>query len=210
MTSDETHSEDDPQDDASEAPEALSDADDDIDQPADVAALQAEVDELKDRLLRAVADAENVRRRAEREKTDAAKYGIANFARDLLSVADNMQRALDALPEDEVEQAPDAVKGLVMGVRMTEKELMACFERNGVKRISPMGEKFDPNLHQAIAEAPGNGEPAGTALTVAQPGFVIADRVLRAAMVIVSSGAGAPQQQGEPDSEPGDNLDTTA
>jgi len=180
----------------------------------DIEALEAEVADLKDRLLRAVADGENIRRRAEKERADAAKYGIANFARDLLSVADNMQRALDALPDEAMEEAGEAVKGLVMGVRMTERELVACFERHGVRKISPAGEKFDPNVHQAIAEVPGSGEPAGVVVDVAQPGFVLEDRVLRAAMVTVSSGAGAqaPSDDAEPDPDaaPGGNIDTTA
>ncbi|MEL7029999.1 MAG: nucleotide exchange factor GrpE, partial [Pseudomonadota bacterium] len=172
---------------------------------------EAEIADLRDKLLRAVAETENLRRRAEREREDAAKYGIANFARDLLSVADNMQRALDAVPDEELDKAGEATKGLVMGVRMTEKELMACFERHGVKRISPAGEKFDPNIHQAIAEVPGSGEPAGVVVDVAQPGFVISDRVLRAAMVTVSSGAGASDAASpDQDASPGGNIDTTA
>ncbi|MEM6850516.1 MAG: nucleotide exchange factor GrpE [Pseudomonadota bacterium] len=194
------------------------------DAEARIDVLEAEAADLKDRLMRAVADAENLRRRTEREKSDTAKYAIANFARDLLSVADNMQRALDAMPEDELENASDAIKGLITGVRMTERELLSCFERNGVRRIAPAGEKFDPNVHQAIAEVPGNGEPAGVVVDVAQTGFVIADRVLRAAMVTVSSGAGARDggagggdaedgaaspETDEPQ-EPGGSIDTTA
>ncbi|MEM8986744.1 MAG: nucleotide exchange factor GrpE [Pseudomonadota bacterium] len=173
-----------------------------------IEALQAESAELKDRLLRTAAELDNVRRRAEKEKSDAARYGIANFAKDLVSVADNMERALAALPEEAAAEAGEAVKGLVTGVQMTERELLSCLERHGVKRIHPKGEKFDPNIHQAIAEVPGNGAPQGTVVDVAQTGFVIGERVLRAAMVTVSNGEGAPPAGG--DAPAGGHVDTTA
>lgn len=146
-------------------------------------ALRAQVGELNDRFLRLAAELENTRRRAEREKADAGRYAISNFARDLLNVADAFERALKAAPE----AGGEALSGFLTGMRMTERELLAALERHGVKRIDPKGEKFDPNLHQAVAQSPGDA-PAGFVLEVAQPGFVIGDRVLRAAAVIVSTG----------------------
>ncbi len=152
--------------------------------------LREELAALNDRVLRLAAELENTRRRAEREKADANRYAIAGFARDLLSVADNLERALDAAPEDD-ENASETVTSFVTGVRMTSRALESVLERHGVKKISPKGEKFDPNLHQAVAQAPAPGVPQGFVCEVAQPGFVIGDRVLRAAMVIVSNGEGA-------------------
>ena len=153
-----------------------------------IAALQDQVDQLNDRALRLAADLDNTRRRAEREKAEAAQYGIQKFARDLLGVADNFHRALDAAPADPADLDPASLEGLITGVRMTEKELLSVFERHGVRRIAPKGEKFDPNFHQAIAEAPDAETPAGHVSDVAQPGFALGDRVLRAAMVVVSKG----------------------
>jgi molecular chaperone GrpE len=153
--------------------------------------LEAQVEAEKERALRFAADLENTRRRAEREKGEAARYGITGFARDLLSVADNFARALELAPEDPAQMDADGFKGLINGMRMTEKELMTIFERHGIKRVSPAGEKFDPNIHQAIAQVPGNGEPKDHVVDVAAPGFTIGDRVIRAAMVTVSTGAGA-------------------
>lgn len=151
--------------------------------------LEHEMAGLKDRLLRMAADLENTRRRAAKEKTEAAQYGIANFARDLLSVADNFDRAVQTAPGPDTDLTPENVNGFLNGVKMTQKELLTVFERNGVVQISPAGEKFDPNMHQAIAQVPGNGVPKDHVVDVAQPGFMIGDRVLRAAMVTVSTGA---------------------
>lgn len=174
-------------------PETMDLDDEDLtDEPSSDAArieeLEREVAEAKDRMLRLAADLENTRRRAQREKTEAAQYGISNFARDLLSVADNFQRAIETLPAQEEEISAEGLANMINGVRMTEKELMSVFDRHGVKRLFPEGEKFDPNLHQAIAHVPGGGIPQGHVVNVAQPGFVLGERVLRAAMVTVSSG----------------------
>ena len=158
------------------------------DPQAIIAALQDEIAKLNDQRLRIAAELDNTRRRAEREKAEAAQYGIQKFARDLLGVADNFDRALQAAPAEGEEIDPAAVPGLIMGVRMTEKELLSVFERHGVRRLAPKGEKFDPNFHQAIAEAPDPETPSGHVSDVAQPGFAIGDRVLRAAMVVVSKG----------------------
>ncbi|MEM9810379.1 MAG: nucleotide exchange factor GrpE [Pseudomonadota bacterium] len=162
---------------------------------ARIAELQKEIEAEKERALRLAAELENTRRRADREKSEAAKYGISSFARDLLSVADNFARALELAPEDPAEMDKEGFKGLINGLRMTEKELITVFERNGIQRVEPKGEKFDPNIHQAIAQVPGNGEPKDHVVDVAAPGFVINDRVIRAAMVTVSTGANAKTEE---------------
>lgn len=153
-----------------------------------IAELTAELEEHKERTLRLAADLENTRRRAERERLDAAKYGIQKFAQDLLSVADNFSRALEVAPADPATVDAEALESFVNGIRMTERELLAVFERNGINKISPKGEKFDPNIHQAIAQVPGIGEPKDHVVDVAAPGFLIGDRVVRPAMVTVSTG----------------------
>ncbi len=153
--------------------------------PADVIqALNAENVELKDRLLRALAETENVRRRAQREREDGQKYAVANFAKDLLSAADNLRRALESLPESEVRD--EKTRSLLAGVAATERELLGVFERNGMRRIDPKGERFDHNFHQAIFETGNSGKPAGTIVEVLQPGYVLHDRLLRPAMVGVA------------------------
>lgn len=151
---------------------------------------EAELAETKDRLLRALAETENVRRRAERERADALKYGGASLARELLNVADNLRRALDSAPADQA--ADERTRTLVQGVAATERELLAAFERNGIRRIDPAGERFDHNLHQAIFEVENTGQPPGTVVQVLQPGYVMHDRLLRPAMVGVAKGEGKP------------------
>lgn len=170
----------------------------------------AEIAALKDQLLRVAADLENTRRRAEREKIDTSRYAIANFAHDLLSVADNFERALTISDTNTAEQAAETLTTLLAGLRMTEKELQSAFERHGVKRIHPKGEKFDPNIHQAVANQPSNDVPKGHIVDVAQTGFVIGERVLRAPMVTVSSGPAAQSAEPNSDQSPGANVDTQA
>ncbi len=155
---------------------------------ARIAELEAANAELNDRVLRLAAEVENTRRRGEREKADASRYAIASFARELLAVADTFERALDNAPAEGATANAEAISSFVTGVKMTERTLAAALERHGVRKIDPKGEKFDPNLHQAVAQAPAPGVPAGHVAVTAQPGFVIGDRVLRAAMVIVSTG----------------------
>ena len=157
---------------------------------AEAAAPADEVAELKDRLLRAMAETENVRRRAARDREDASKYAVTGFARDILPVIDNLRRALDSVPEEARNEAP--IASLVAGVEMTERELLGAFERHGIRRIDPMGERFDHNLHQAVFEVDDPQTPPGTIVEVVQPGYVIADRLLRPAMVGVAKGADAP------------------
>jgi molecular chaperone GrpE len=149
-------------------------------------ALRAENAELKDRALRALADAENTRRIAAREKQDASQYAVTKFARDMVGIADNFARALQALPADKLASADAAVKAVVEGVEATERQLLATLERYGVKAIDTTDGKFDPNLHQAIAEVPGNGKPGGSIVDVVQTGYIIGDRLLRPAMVTVA------------------------
>lgn len=148
-------------------------------------ALTREVADLKDRLLRTLAEMENLRRRTEREIVDTRTYGISAFARDILVVADNMRRALDAAAPD---TGDPAVKSLLEGVELTERELLKTLDKHGVKKFVPEGEKFDPNLHQAMFEVPDPSRPAGTVVQVMQAGFMIGDRVLRPALVGVAKG----------------------
>lgn len=158
-----------------------------------LAAVEAELADAKDKLLRALAETENVRRRAQREREDATRYGAANFARDVLTVSDNLRRALDSAPE---EGARDTVmSNLLAGVAATERELLAALERHGVRRIQPQpGERFDPNFHEAMFEVEAPGRPAGSIVQVLQPGYVIHDRLLRPAMVGVAKATpGAPE-----------------
>jgi molecular chaperone GrpE len=152
---------------------------------ADPAVLAAE---LKDRLLRTLAEMENLRKRTDREVTDARLYGVASFARDILGVADNMRRALDAVSPELRASAEAGVKALIDGVELTERELIKALDKNGVRQFSPRGEKFDPNVHQAMFEVPNASVPAGSVVEVVQPGYMIGERVLRPAMVGVSKG----------------------
>jgi len=148
--------------------------------------------EYKDKLLRVLAEMENLRRRTEREIADARAYGISSFARDILAVADNMDRALQALDAEIREKADASVKGLLDGVELTERELHKVLDKHGVKKFAPLGEKFDPNLHQAMFELPDESRPAGTVAQVIQPGYMIAGRVLRPALVAVAKGGPKP------------------
>lgn len=153
-----------------------------------MAALAKEAADLKDRLLRALAEMENLRRRTEREVADARSYGITTFARDILAVADNMDRALKAL-DSEIRAKSDAgVKALLDGVELTERELLKVMEKHGIAKIEPMGQKFDPHQHQAMYEVPDPSVPAGTVVQVVQPGYRLGERMLRPAMVAVSKG----------------------
>lgn len=169
---------------------------------AELAALRAEVAELKDRALRALAEAENTRRRAERDKQDASQYAVSKFARDMLAVADNFARAIGALPPEARESASPQVKAVIEGVEATDRQLMATLERYGIKQIETADAKFDPHLHQAIAEVPAEGRPPGTIVDVVQAGYVIGDRLLRPAMVTVARNGNTANSGG--------SIDTTA
>jgi molecular chaperone GrpE len=150
--------------------------------------LDRELADMKDRLLRALADMENMRKRTDREVADARAYGISSFARDILGVADNMHRAMQALDDELRSKADDAMKALLDGVELTERELMNVLEKHGVKRLDPQGQKFDPNRHQAMFEMEDPSVPSGTVVQVMQAGYTIGERVLRPALVAVSKG----------------------
>jgi molecular chaperone GrpE len=167
-------------------------------EPKPSTALEREHAEMKDRLLRTLAEMENLRKRTEREVSDARMYGISAFARDILNVADNMHRALQALEETRA-TADSGLKTLLDGVELTERELMNALEKHGVTKIDPLGQKFDPNRHQAMYEVEDPNVPSGSVVQVVQAGYLIGDRVLRPAMVAVSKGGPkAPPAPAEP------------
>ena len=175
-----------------------------------IAVLEAEKADLKDKLLRLMADMENLRRRTEREVADARTYAVANFARDMLNVADNVRRAIESVPAEASRSAEGAFKGLIEGIDLTERDLLKTLERHGVKKLEPQGQKFDPNLHQAMFEVPNPEVPNGTVVQVVQSGYVIGERVLRPALVGVAKGgpkatAANDSGQGTADNETADN-----
>jgi molecular chaperone GrpE len=164
-----------------------------------IEALNAENSQLKDRVLRTLAEMENLRRRTEREVSDAKTYGVTSFARDMLTVVDNLARALEHLPAEARAAADPQIKSVIEGVELTARDLEAVLGRHGVKRLDPKGQKFDPNFHQAIFEIPDESLPAGAVSQVVQSGWTIGDRVLRPAMVGVSKGGPktAPKEENE-------------
>ena len=167
-----------------------------------VAILEAERNELKDKLLRTLAEMENLRRRAEREIADARTYAVTKFARDMLTVADNVRRALENVPDGARQSADGPLKALIEGIDLTERDLLNTLERHGVKRLEPQGQKFDPNLHQAMFEIPNPDVPNGTVVQVVQSGYVIGDRVLRPALVGVAKGEPKAGAESAPSGEP--------
>lgn len=168
---------------------------------ARVAELEAKLAESNDRALRAMAEADNTRKRLEKERQDTAKYAVSSFARDLLAVADNMRRALHAITPQQQDTNPE-LKTIYVGVEMTERVLMQLFEKNGIKKIEPQGETFDPNLHEVIFESDIPGQKAGTIIQVVEAGYTIHDRLLRPARVGVA--------KGDSSLEGGARLDTSA
>ncbi len=162
--------------------------------------LEAEVQSLKDQLLRALADAENTRRRAEREREDTAKYAVSKFAKELLAVADNLRRAVESVPA-ETREGNEQVNTLLTGVEATERQLSSAFDRAGIQKLEPMGQPADPNFHQVMMEIEGTGKPAGTVVQVLQAGYSIHGRLLREAIVGVAKGPVESQQP---------RVDTTA
>ncbi|MBN8983383.1 MAG: nucleotide exchange factor GrpE [Rhizobiales bacterium] len=153
-----------------------------------VEALTKEAAEARDKMLRTLAEMENLRKRTTREVADARTYGITGFARDVLEIADNLQRALDAVPAEARAAADPGLKSSMEGVELTERSLLNALEKNGVKKFDPAGQKFDPNFQQAMFEVPDPSVPAGTVVQVIQAGFMIGERVLRPALVGVSKG----------------------
>jgi molecular chaperone GrpE len=166
-----------------------------------ITALEAEVASLKDQALRALAEAENTRRRAQRDREDASKYAVTAFAKDLLAVSDNLRRALDAAPAAALE-TNEVLKSLVVGVEATERQLLAAFDRHSVKRLDCIGQPFDPNFHQVMFEIENTGKPAGTVVQELQAGYTLNGRLLREAMVGVAKAG--------PEEASGHRLDTTA
>jgi len=157
-------------------------------EPDPVELLKAENNDLKDRFLRLAADMDNLRRRTEREIRDAKSYAVTGFARDMLGVSDNLRRAIEAIPAEARAAGDVGFMTLVEGVEMTERAMLSALERHGVKKIEPVGEKFDPNFHQAMFEIPNAEVPNNTVTQVVQAGYIIGDRVLRPAMVGVAKG----------------------
>lgn len=177
-------------------------------QSAHIAALNAELRDMKDRYLRAVAETENIRKRSERERVEAGQYSIQRFAKDLLDVSDNFRRALDTLPATARQGLTPQIANLLTGIEATESQMLSVFERHQLKRLNPKGEKFDPHLHQAIAEAPNTEIPEGHVTDVAQMGFTLAGRLIRPAMVVVSKGSIGAAPSAEPPKPNGGHTDT--
>jgi len=169
-------------------PEAANDAGPGAAEADALAALEAEKTDLRDKLLRTLAEMENLRRRTERDVADARSYAVTNFARDMLNVADNVRRALESVSDEARAGAEGPFKALLEGIELTERDLLKTLERHGVKRLDPQGQKFDPNLHQAMFEVPNPDVPNGTVVQVVQSGYVIGGRVLRPALVGVAKG----------------------
>ena len=190
------------------------------DYEAVIGALQDELEQARDQRMRAAAEMENLRRRTAREVADAKKFAVSGFARDLLSVSDNLTRALAAVTDDEKGAASEVWKNLLEGVEMTERELLSVLDKNGVKKIVPEGERFDPNQHQAMFEVPDPSQPSGMVTQVVAAGFMIGDRVLRPAMVGVTKGGPKPDKADAPATdepgtpaetgEPGETVDKSA
>ncbi|WP_424628776.1 nucleotide exchange factor GrpE [Bradyrhizobium sp. SYSU BS000235] len=153
-----------------------------------VEALAKEAADARDKMLRTLAEMENLRRQTQREISNAKTYGISSFAREVLDIADNLQRALDAVPAEAKEAAEAGLKALIEGVELTERSLHNTLEKNGVQKLEPLGQKFDPNFQQAMFEIPDASVPAGTVLQVVQAGYMIGERVLRPALVGVAKG----------------------
>lgn len=173
----------------------------------EIEAIQSENADMKERLLRLAADMENLRKRTQREVSDAKTFAIAGFARDMLGVTDNLRRALEAVTDEQREAADSTLKNLLEGVELTEKSMLSAMERHGVKQLTPEGDRFDPNFHQAMFEVPNPDVPSGTVVQVVQAGYSIGERVLRPAMVGVAKGGPKAEKPAQTDSvwseEPG-------
>lgn len=170
-----------------------------------IAALQAAAEEAKDQMMRALAEADNARKRAVRDREEASKYAISTFARDLLEVADNLRRALEAIPA-ELLSADPRVKSLMEGIDATERNLLKTFEKNGIRRMDPLNAPFNPNFHEVLFETPGTGKPAGIVVHVMETGYTLNDRLLRPAKVGVAKDDG----NGNTPPHPGGRVDTAA
>jgi molecular chaperone GrpE len=176
---------------ATPEPSAKVSPDPGIEARGEIEAMMAENADMRDRLLRTMADMENLRKRTEREKSDTARYAISSFARDVLTVGDNLRRTVEHVPADAAAQDP-ALKSFLDGVELTERELLNVLERHGVMRIDPLGARFDPNFHQAMYEVEKKDVPEGTVVDVMQGGYTIGERCLRPALVAVAKGGPKP------------------
>lgn len=161
-----------------------------------IKALESELGHTKDQLLRALADAENTRRRAQREREDIGKYAVSNFARDLLDFSDNVRRAIDSIPDDLKNEGDERIKNMIAGLEAMEQQMLRTFDKHGIKKITPIDLPFDPNFHEVMFEAPGTGKPAGTIIQIIEPGYVLHDRLLRPARVGVAKDDGGGHPQG--------------
>lgn len=177
-------------------PPADTPANENLSERADPEVLAAELADAQDKVLRALAEVENVRRRAQRDKEDATRYAIAGFARDMVGVADNLRRALDSITP-QARAASEGLNALAVGVEMTESAMLAALERNGVKPIDAVGQPFDANRHEALFEIPDDTKPAGTVLQVMERGYMLRDRLLRPAKVGIAKGG--PRAEPRPD-----------
>lgn len=173
---------------------------------AEKTALENEINILKDQLIRALAETENVRKRAQREREDASRFAVTGFAKDLVNVADNLRRALEAIPAETLSQNPQ-IKNLTDGIEATERELLRTFEKNGIQRVNPLDQPFDPNFHEVMFEAPIPDKPNGTVIQVIETGYTISGRLLRPARVGVSKSDNAPPPSQKPS---GYTIDTQA
>jgi molecular chaperone GrpE len=169
--------------------------------------LESELERTKDQMIRALAEAENTRRRATKDREDASKFAVTSFSRDLLSVADNLRRALYAIPAELIAENPQ-VKSFTDGIEATERELLRSFEKNGIQKIEPLDQPFDPNFHEVMFEAPMPDKPNGTIIQVLEPGYTISGRILRPARVGISKGG--VDSTSTPPTEPGQNVNTEA
>ena len=189
-----------------DATEADVNAEADAEGAAAAPTVEDQIGELRDRLLRVMAELENTRKRAERDREEAGKYAVTGFARSVLTVADNLRRAIESVPDEDREH--ETIKTLLAGVEMTERELLKVFEQQGIKSIDPLGEKFDHNFHQAIFEVDATGQPAGTIVQVVEAGYVIADRLLRPAMVGIAKAEAKSDTAGDGAGEEPTRIDT--
>lgn len=171
---------------------------------AQIEALKGEVAAMKDQMMRVAADAENTKRRALKERDDVRKFAVSSFAKDLLDVADNMRRALDSIPED-LKDVDVRFTTVLEGIEANERAMLRVFDKNGIQKIIPEGELFDPNKHEVMFETPGTGQPGGTIIQVIEPGYILNDRLLRPARVGVAKDEGTPAPQ-----DPGANIDVDA
>ena len=180
-----------------------------MDYPKVIETLRSELDQSKDQMMRALAEAENARRRAQKDREDASKFAVSNFAKDLLSVADNLRRGLEAVPDDLKEDV--RLKNLTDGIEATERELLRAFDKNGIEKITPeKGQNFDPNFHEVMFEAPVPGTPAGAIIEVIEVGYVLNGRILRPARVGVAKDDGSGNAAPSGNGDPGGQIDTQA